>query len=342
MGISNLVRSKGYKNFMAKLYGIGASVVIIGALFKINHYWGANGFLIVGLATEACIFFFSAFEPPHVDPDWSLVYPVLGGLDKPDHRTKPTTDSASVTQQLDDMLSNAKIGPELIQSLGDGLRKMSENTSKMSEVTNAAVANDEFVKNVQAASKSVTDLSASYIRTAETLDQDVNVAKEFSTNLKSASGSVTNLANVYNEVTTSIRSEMASTEELAGSMRTATESANKLALNYNKSAEILAKSAEMLNFSTVDVKSYNEHLQKISANLAALNTVYELQLKGSKEQIESSSKMRSTVDQFVNNLNDSSTNMTKYKEEIDSLTKRVAALNNVYGNMLTAMNVNLK
>jgi gliding motility-associated protein GldL len=340
MGIANLVRSKGYKNFMAKLYGIGASVVIIGALFKINHYWGANGFLIVGLATEAIIFFFSAFEPPHIDPDWSLVYPQLAGLDKPG-RSK-NVDSASVTQQLDDMLSNAKIGPELIQSLGDGLRKMSENTSKMSEVTNAAVANDEFVKNVKAASKSVNELSSSYMRTAESLDQNTNVAKEFSTNLRSASGSVTNLAGVYNEVSTSIRKEMDSTEQLSGSIRTATESANKLALNYNKSAEILTKSAEMLNFSAVDGKTYNEQLQKISSNLAALNTVYELQLKGSKEQIESTSKMRTTVDQFMNNLNDSSTNMTKYKEEIDSLTKRVAALNNVYGNMLTAMNVNLK
>ena len=325
---------------MAKLYGIGASVVIIGALFKINHYWGANGFLIVGLATEAVIFFFSAFEPPHVEPDWSLVYPQLSGLDKPEKAR--AVNSASVTQQLDDMLSNAKIGPELIQSLGDGLRKMSENTSKMSEVTNAAVANDEFVKNVKAASKSVNDLSASYIRTAETLDQDVNVAKEFSTNLKSASGSVTNLANVYNEVTASMHAEMTSTEQLSGSIKTATESANKLALNYNKSAEILAKSAEMLNFSAVDGKTYNEQLQKISSNLAALNTVDELQLKGSKEQIESTAKMRTTVDQFMNNLNDSSVNMTKYKDEIDSLTKRVAALNNVYGNMLTAMNVNMK
>ena len=340
MGLANLVRSKGYRNFMSKLYGIGASVVIIGALFKINHYWGANMFLIIGLGTEAVIFFFSAFEPPHVEPDWSLVYPQLGGLDKPSH-AKPAT-STSVTQQLDDMLSNAKIGPELIQSLGDGLRKMSENTSKMSEVTNAAVANDEFVKNVKAASKSVVDLSASYVRTTESLDHDVNVAKEFSTSLKSASGSVTNLANVYNEVTTSMRTEMASTEQLSGSIRTATESANKLALNYNKSAEILAKSAEMLNFSAVDGKTYNEQLQKISSNLAALNTVYELQLKGSKEQIESTSKMRTTVDLFMNNLNDSSVNMTKYKDEIDSLTKRVAALNNVYGNMLTAMNVNLK
>ena len=340
MGLANFVRSKGYKNFMAKLYGIGASVVIIGALFKINHYWGANGFLICGLATESIIFFFSAFEPPHVEFDWSLVYPQFAGMDKHDH-TKPLA-SASVTQQLDDMLSNAKIGPELIQSLGDGLRKMSENTSKMSEVTIAAVANDEFIKNVKTASKSVNELSASYIRTAETLDQDVNIAKEFSSNLKSASGSVTNLANVYNEVTTSIRNEMASTEQLSGSIRTATESANKLALNYNKSAEILAKSAEMLNFSAVDGKSYNDQLQKISSNLAALNTVYELQLKGSKEQIESTAKMRTTVDQFMNNLNDSSANMTKYKDEIDNLTKRVAALNNVYGNMLTAMNVNLK
>jgi chromosome segregation ATPase len=230
----------------------------------------------------------------------------------------------------------------LIESLGAGLRKMSENTSKMSEVTNAAVANDEFVKNVQAASQSVNNLSASYIRTAETLDQDVNVAKEFSTNLKSASGSVTNLANVYNDVTTSIRNEMASTEQLSSSIKTATESANNLAINYNKSAEILAKSAEMLNFSSVDGKAYNEQLQKISSNLAALNTVYELQLKGSKEQNEATAKMRATVDQFMNNLNDSSVNMTKYKDEIDNLTKRVAALNNVYGNMLTAMNVNLK
>ena len=338
MSLANFVRSKGYRNFMAKLYGIGASIVIIGALFKINHYWGANGFLMIGLGTEAIIFFFSAFEPPHVEPDWSLVYPQLAGMDKP---VKPVA-STSVSQQLDDMLAKAKIGPDLIQSLGDGLRKMSENTSKMSEVTNAAIANDEFVKNVKAASKSVNDLSASYIRTSETLDQDINLAKGFSTNLRSASVSVNNLTNVYNEVTTSIRNEMASTEQLSGSIKTATESANMLALNYNKSAEILAKSAEMLNFSAIDGKVYNEQLQKISSNLAALNTIYELQLRSSKEQNESTAKMRVTVDQFMNNLNDSSVNMTKYKDEIDSLTKRVAALNNVYGNMLTAMNVNLK
>ena len=67
--------SKKWKQFMAKLYGWGASVVIIGALFKIQHYPGAGPMLVLGLGTEAVIFFFSAFEPPHEDPDWSLVYP---------------------------------------------------------------------------------------------------------------------------------------------------------------------------------------------------------------------------------------------------------------------------
>jgi gliding motility-associated protein GldL len=80
MGLSSFVSSKGYKNFMSKLYGWGASVVIIGALFKINHYSYADQLLIVGLSTEAIIFFFSAFEPPHADPDWSLVYPELAGM----------------------------------------------------------------------------------------------------------------------------------------------------------------------------------------------------------------------------------------------------------------------
>ncbi|NLF43778.1 MAG: gliding motility protein GldL, partial [Bacteroidales bacterium] len=66
---------------MAKLYGWGAAVVIVGALFKIEHFPGASIMLIVGLGIEALIFFFSAFEPPHAEPDWTLVYPELAGID---------------------------------------------------------------------------------------------------------------------------------------------------------------------------------------------------------------------------------------------------------------------
>ena len=328
---------------MSKLYGIGASVVIVGALFKIVHITGANEMLFVGLMTEAVIFFFSAFEPPHVEPDWSLVYPELAGLyNEGKHGSiKRTATGKTVTQELDEMLSKAKIGPELIESLGEGMRKMSENVSKMSDVTNTAVATEGFVKNVTEAGKSAGELSSSYKRVSDVLQQDAASVGEFSSSVKSAAASAGNLAEVYTEVSVAIKKEMNATETFSNSMSTATEAANKLSEKYNISAELLSKSAEMLNFSAIDSKEYNDQLQKISGNLAALNTIYEVQLRSSNEQIETTNQLRSTVGSFLNSMNESSSNMTKYQQEIDQLTKRVSALNQVYGNMLTAMNVNL-
>ena len=79
--IDKIVTSKAYKETTAKLYGMGAAVVIVGALFKINHWPGAGPMLIVGMGIEALIFFASAFEPLHVTYDWSLVYPELAGME---------------------------------------------------------------------------------------------------------------------------------------------------------------------------------------------------------------------------------------------------------------------
>lgn len=346
MSFTSFVSSKGYKNFMSKLYGIGAAVVIVGALFKIVHITGANEMLFVGLLTEATIFLFSAFEPPHVEPDWSLVYPELAGLyteGKPAQHgaAKRPAAGKTVTQELDDMLSKAKIGPELIESLGEGMRKMSENVSKMTDVTNTAVVTEDFVKNVTDAGKSAGELSSSYKRVSDVLQQDAATVGEFSSSVKSAAASAGNLAEVYTEVSSAIKKEMTATETFSNSLSSATESANKLAEKYNVSAELLSKSAEMLNFSAIDSKAYNDQLQKISANLAALNTIYEVQLQSTNEQIETTNQLRSTVGSFLNSMNDSSANMAKYQQEIDQLTKRVSALNQVYGNMLTAMNVNL-
>ena len=86
--IDRLVRTNGYKNFMAKLYGWGAAVVICGALFKILHWPGANIMLMVGMFTETIIFFFSAFEPLHVEYNWALVYPELAIAEEPAEPTK--------------------------------------------------------------------------------------------------------------------------------------------------------------------------------------------------------------------------------------------------------------
>lgn len=347
MGFSNFVRSKGYRNFMSMLYGLGASVVIMGALFKIVHLPGANIMLMVGLTTEAIIFFFSAFEPPHVEPDWSLVYPELAGMYTPpaDQAKKSTrkpfeTTGKSATQELDDMLSKAKIGPELIESLGDGMRKISENVGKLSDVTNSAITADEFVKNVKDAGKSAVELSQSYKKVSKALDDDAATTGNFSESIKSAANSASTLAQTYQDVSGAIRNEMSATESFSSSLSKATESANKLVEKYNSSAQLLEESAKKLNLSALDNSAYNDQLQKISANLSALNSLYETQLKTSTSQIDSTKELQSSVNQFLNSMNESASNMTKYQEELNMLTQRVAALNKVYGNMLTAMNFN--
>lgn len=174
MGLYNLVRSKGYKNFMAKLYGIGAAVVILGALFKILHLPGANLMLIGGMGTEAIIFIFSAFEPLHVEYNWALVYPELAvgneeELKPTSRKAKKEAPTGTVTQQLDKMLEEAKIGPELIESLATGMRNLSENAKKISGTADAAAATDGYIANLTKAGEKAKDLSAQYEKTTNAL-----------------------------------------------------------------------------------------------------------------------------------------------------------------------------
>lgn len=174
MGLYNLVRSKGYKNFMAKLYGIGAAVVILGALFKILHLPGANFMLIAGMGTEAIIFIFSAFEPLHVEYNWALVYPELAigneeELKPVTKKAKKEAPTGTVTQQLDKMLEEAKIGPELIESLATGMRNLSENAKKISGTADAAAATDGYIANLTKAGEKAKDLSVQYEKTTNAL-----------------------------------------------------------------------------------------------------------------------------------------------------------------------------
>ena len=227
MGLFTLVRRRGFKNFMARLYGLGASVVMLGALFKINHYTGADIMLVVGLTTEAIIFFFSAWEPPYVEPDWSLVYPELAGLyhGSGEIHKKPV-------EELDDMLAKADIDQKLIDRLGDGLKRLSDNTSKLSDISNAASANNEYVEKVKIASKSAETLAKSYDMTADSLQKDANIANQFMNKVKGASENVAELAETYKTASETLKGDISITKDFTGSMKTAMDSANNLAEQY--------------------------------------------------------------------------------------------------------------
>jgi gliding motility-associated protein GldL len=200
--------SKKFKTTMNFVYGIGAAVVIVGALFKILHLKGADLMLSVGLLTEAAIFVISAFEPVHMDPDWSLVYPELAG-GEPTEKKKST--GGSVSQQLDSMLSQAKIGPELIESLGTGLTSLSSNVKEMANLSNAAVATNEYAESASKAAKNMSSIADSTAMVSDSMGNfsaglqgaltnisaTESATAEFSSELNKLNRNLSNLNSIY-------------------------------------------------------------------------------------------------------------------------------------------------
>ncbi|MDP4616382.1 MAG: gliding motility protein GldL [Schleiferiaceae bacterium] len=182
------VNGKRFKNFMAKLYGIGAAVVILGALFKIMHWEGANYMLVVGLGTEAVIFLFSAFEKPATEYDWSLVYPELATGDGNGER------SLSVTEQLDTALQDGGIDSALIQRLGDGMRSLSETAGSLSGAVDAAGATAAYSEQLNSAATNMENLNALYAVQLENATAQVERQNDVMEKLNGASTNAEGLA----------------------------------------------------------------------------------------------------------------------------------------------------
>ena len=181
------VNGKRFKNFMAKLYGIGAAVVILGALFKIMHWEGANYMLVVGLGTEAVIFLFSAFEKPATDYDWSLVYPELATGDGGER-------ALSVTEQLDTALQDGGIDSALIGRLGDGMRSLSETAGSLSGAVDAAGATAAYSEQLNSAASNMENLNALYAVQLENATAQVERQNDVMEKLSGASSNAEGLA----------------------------------------------------------------------------------------------------------------------------------------------------
>tara|TARA_B100000902_G_scaffold398775_1_gene466839 strand:+ start:12460 stop:13146 length:687 start_codon:yes stop_codon:yes gene_type:complete len=182
--LEKVTEASWYKLLMPKLYGWGASLVIIGALFKIEHWPFASEFLIVGLSTEAIIFFFSAFEKIHHENanganfvDWTQVHPELANMKDPSKRP---------AQQLDEALQRAKIDNELIESLNDGLRSFGESATRLNETVTAAASISEYNSQIEEGVKNMNALNSLYELQLQTSNQQMEATTIFLQNLQSS------------------------------------------------------------------------------------------------------------------------------------------------------------
>ena len=271
---TSFFESKTWKNIMKYVYGLGAAVVIMGALFKIMHWPGASLMLIIGLSTEAVIFVMSVLEPVHLDSDWSRVFPELAdtegeGVDEVegvglyDLIKAGSEEPGSQADKLADKLGEAGIDNALIGRLKDGMSNLADNASSLGSMASATGATDQYV-----------------------------------TSLQNASSNLDSLADQYKESATSIA----------------------------------AISGEGNNF--------GPEMERLSSNIAALNSTYELQLKSSQDYISSAGQLQELQESIKSVMSDlaASANDTQvYRENMATLSQNLGDLNNVYGNMLKAM-----
>jgi len=242
----------------------GASIVIIGALFKILHLggiWG-NYMIGLGLGVEAFLFFLTGFFPPAPEPAWDRVYPELsddfsGELPTVSARPAAVAQTGfSSSAALDKMLVDAKIGPELIESLGHGLRTFGDKVAAISSVADASSATTEFTGKVKQASASFDNLNGAFSKaTAQLVEMG-----ETSIDAKAYHEQVNNLAKNLSALNAVYELELQDSSAHLKSMNKFYQNLSLTMNNFNESME--------------DSRQFKEEVGKLAKNLSSLNAIY--------------------------------------------------------------------
>ncbi len=282
--MANFTESHKFKVFMKYLYGWGASIVLIGALFKLTHWKGANAMLTIGLVTEAIIFFFSAFEPLHEELDWTLVYPQLAGLDGaidvPVENQSVSSVNTEAMVKFNNMIDKAG-DTNLFEKFGTGIEKLNTQVSQLGDVADAGVATTEFADNMKSAASAVSSLADTYNKSSEAVTYS---AESLSDAFNGASQKVAKggdeFAEAYQKLTGSMDLDFSSLKEGNSEYNTHINSLNKNLSALNAIFELQLNETDLdqmmsdLQGSVVHSKKYNEEITKLGQRLEALNTVY--------------------------------------------------------------------
>ena len=266
----------GWKRTIAFIYGIGASIVLVGALFKIQHLPGAGVMLFIGLCTEAVIFAFSAFEPLPAEYHWQNVYPELmvdpddfeeenGGAPVSKNKLMgagaPTSDGKAFAE-LNKMIEDCA-GKNVFENLGQNFAKFNESVTDLRDVANSAAASKDFEANLRTATDSLKNASNAFSGIGSTVD-DVNNA------MSNAQAAFSKAADIdFTPLAEGNKLYSQSIKSLNGNL----EAINQVFELQLQEVDFEGMIKELKGAAT-GAETYSAEVNKLSRNLAALNTVY--------------------------------------------------------------------
>jgi gliding motility-associated protein GldL len=233
---------------------VGASIVIVGALFKILHWKFANEMLMVGLLTEAAIFLVYAFLPP---PGGEMAE-LAAALPK-----IATPSGSPALQGLDKMMTDADITPANLKKLSEGFQKLGTTVNQMKDVSDVVAATNDYSNKTKEAAVALGTMKDAYTKSAATMQ-------------------------VFNDASES-------------------------------------------------TKQFHGQVQVLTKNLGSLNTIYELELQDTNNHLKAMNTFYSNLAQASQVMQGSVEDAKKTQDQITLLAKNLGNLNQVYGNMLSAM-----
>ena len=306
--LTEFFESETYKKISGKINGIGASVVIVGSLFKILHWPGAAIMLTVGLLTEALIFFISAFEPPHLETDWSKVYPELSHEDEISEdlkeldelnneieeavplpaKSRRNTNIQPVTPVFGDI---PEISNDQFEILKNSILKLGSSADKLSVLSEISIASNSFYDQLNNAAKTTEEYN-------NTISKDIKNHQNLSIEIKQTTQDIHILNKRY----------QALSEKVDNAIETTSTNFSTL----NKSIKI-------------NDDAYNELFFHVSTTASYYKT-----------KLDNINKGINVIDKIEKQEDKTLVSFSEIQEEMNHLKTKINSLNKVYGNMLYA------
>lgn len=249
------------------IIGLGASVVLMGALFKIQHWPGGGVMLTVGMLVEAFIFAMLGLLPPHADYYWERFYPDITKNPHVEAQEKYGKDAhlkkESASKSLDKMMEEASINPASIKRLGDSFQKFGATVDQMKDITDVTAATNTYSKGARDAADALGKMKDTFLGATQTMG------------------------------------------------------------SFNAAAD--------------DTVKFHAQVKTLSKNLGTLNQIYEVELTDANNHLKAMNKFYSNLVNASDAMANSAKDATNTKDQIALLSKNLTSLNQIYGNMLSAM-----
>ena len=300
--IEMFLSSEKGKRVLNFCYSWGASVVIIGALFKLLHLPYANQILFVAMITEAAVFFISAFERPNDEYHWEDVFPVLKSknpLDRPDFSKGSEANGGNGTQ----------VGG-VVMNMGND---MSSNTSAVSGAAAAASlglnVTEEDTRNLSDSIKKLSGAAEQISKMAE----------------------LTEATQKYLEQLSSMSEQMEKFSQVTNSLTSASDTLLNAYQHISDNSDGISQNS----------RGYVQQMEALNQNISGLNAVYEAQLRSISMQIENIEQINAGLSRIKDMYNGSVVDSSVFRSETEKMTQQLAQLNQVYSRLLQAMTVNM-